>query len=184
MTKNVVKIDNTVTQDCEFQPLISTKFPFVAFCFTFLATVMRPKQDVKDMNEHQEMEQYEDGNMWLEEAKQNFDLWFTRQQEGEVQTEHQRRVRLAEDIMHDVSCILRLSLTFIFYLPAVLVLHLLQRMHLFVARFSDILDVVITCDGCDTTLSGRRYRCLNCPDVDLCNNCYYGNYKSTKQTIF
>lgn len=57
-------------------------------------------------------------------------------------------------------------------------------MHLFVARFSDILDVVITCDGCDTSLSGRRYRCLNCPDVDLCNNCHHGKYKSAKQTIF
>lgn len=108
---------------------------------TAKATVMRPKQDVKDMNELQEMEQYEEGNKWLEEAKQNFDLWFAHQQ-VEVQTEHQRR-----------------------------------RMHLFVARFSDILDVVITCDGCDTTLSGRRYRCLNCPDVDLCNNCYYAGVK-------
>lgn len=115
MTKNVVKIDNTLTQDWESQPLISSKFPFVAYCFTFLATVMRPKQDVKDMNELQEMEQYEEGNKWLEEAKQNFDLWFAHQQ-VEVQTEHQRRVRLAEDIMHDVSCILRLYLTFIFLL--------------------------------------------------------------------
>jgi len=117
MTKNVAKIDSTVTQDWE--PLVSSKFPFVAFCFTFLATVMRPKQDVKDMNEHQEMEQYEEGNKWLEEAKQNFDLWFTRQQ-SEVQTEHQRRVRLAEDILHDISCMLRLSLTFIFLLTGCL----------------------------------------------------------------
>ena len=51
-----------------------------------------------------------------------------------------------------------------------------QRMHLFVARFSDILDVQITCDGCDITLSGRRYRCLNCLDVDLCNTCYMCEY--------
>lgn len=76
-----------------------SKFLAVVFCFTFLATVMRSKQDIKDMNEHQEMEQYEEGNKWLEEAKQNFDLWFTRQQ-AEVQTEHQRRVRLAEDICY------------------------------------------------------------------------------------
>ena len=49
-------------------------------------------------------------------------------------------------------------------------------MHLFVARFSDTLDVVITCDGCDVTLPGRRYRCLNCPDMDLCSACYLGKY--------
>ncbi|XP_068674922.1 zinc finger ZZ-type and EF-hand domain-containing protein 1-like [Montipora foliosa] len=103
---------------------------------TAKATVIHPKQDVKDMNEKQELEQYEEGNKWLEEAKQNFDSWFSRLQ-SEVQTDHQRRI-----------------------------------MHLFVARFSDILDVVITCDGCDITLSGRRYRCLDCLDVDLCNNCY------------
>ena len=110
MTKNVVKIDNTLTQDWEFQPLISSKFQFVAFSFTFVATVMRPKQDVKDMNELQEMEQYEEGNKWLEEAKQNFDLWFAHQQ-VEVQTEHQRRVRLAEDITHDVSSVSYTHLT-------------------------------------------------------------------------
>ena len=56
-------------------------------------------------------------------------------------------------------------------------------MHLFVARFSDILDVVITCDGCDITLSGRRYRCLNCMDVDLCNNCYMCKYKFYVESV-
>ena len=55
------------------------------------ATVVHPKQDVKDMNEDQELEHYEEGNKWLEEAKQDFDGWFSRLQ-GEVQTDQQRRV--------------------------------------------------------------------------------------------
>lgn len=108
---------------------------------TSKATVVLPKHDVKDMNEQQELEHYEEGNKWLTEAKQNFDAWFSRLQR-DVQTDQERR-----------------------------------RMHLFVARFSDILDVVITCDGCDVTLSGRRFRCLNCLDVDLCNNCYMSGVK-------
>ncbi|XP_031567894.1 zinc finger ZZ-type and EF-hand domain-containing protein 1-like [Actinia tenebrosa] len=49
-----------------------------------------------------------------------------------------------------------------------------RQMHLFVAEFSDCLDVTITCDGCSCTLPGRRFRCLNCPDVDLCSACYLG----------
>ena len=52
---------------------------------------MHPKQDVKDMNEDQELEHYEEGNKWLEEAKQDFEGWFSRLQ-GEVQTDQQRRV--------------------------------------------------------------------------------------------
>ena len=52
---------------------------------------MYPKQDVKDMNEDQELEHYEEGNKWLEEAKQDFEGWFSRLQ-GEVQTDQQRRV--------------------------------------------------------------------------------------------
>ena len=56
--------------------------------------MIHPKQDVKDMNEKEELEQYEEGNKWLEEAKQNFDTWFSRLQ-SEVQTDHQRRVCVA-----------------------------------------------------------------------------------------
>ncbi|GFS06647.1 zinc finger ZZ-type and EF-hand domain-containing protein 1-like, partial [Elysia marginata] len=44
----------------------------------------------------------------------------------------------------------------------------------FIARFSDVLDVEITCDGCRTTLPGRRYRCLQCVDMDLCTACFIG----------
>ncbi|XP_027043421.1 zinc finger ZZ-type and EF-hand domain-containing protein 1-like isoform X1 [Pocillopora damicornis] len=112
---------------------------------TAKATVLEPKQDVKDMNEQQELDHYEEGNGWLQEAKRDIS-WFSRLQ-NEAQTDQERR-----------------------------------RMHLFVARFSDILDVSITCDGCDVTLSGRRYRCLNCMDVDLCNTCYLSGVKPEGHT--
>ncbi|XP_078346247.1 zinc finger ZZ-type and EF-hand domain-containing protein 1-like isoform X2 [Oculina patagonica] len=107
---------------------------------TAKATVVQPNKDMKDMNEQQELDHYQEGNVWLGEAQQDM-AWIHRLQ-SEAQTVDERR-----------------------------------RMHLFVARFSDILDVTITCNGCDITLSGRRYRCLNCLDVDLCNTCYLNGVK-------
>ncbi|XP_020615974.1 zinc finger ZZ-type and EF-hand domain-containing protein 1-like isoform X2 [Orbicella faveolata] len=107
---------------------------------TAKATIVNPNKDVKDMSEQQELDHYEEGNTWLEEAKRDMS-WVYRLQH-EAQTVEERR-----------------------------------RMHLFVARFSDILDVSITCNGCDVSLSGRRYRCLDCLDVDLCNSCYTNGMK-------
>lgn len=49
-----------------------------------------------------------------------------------------------------------------------------QAIQMFVARFCDLLDVEITCDGCGVTLPGRRYRCVQCVDMDLCTTCYSG----------
>ena len=31
---------------------------------------------------------------------------------------------------------------------------------MFIARFCDLLEVEVNCDGCNVTLAGRRYRCL------------------------
>ncbi|XP_077980047.1 zinc finger ZZ-type and EF-hand domain-containing protein 1-like [Glandiceps talaboti] len=52
-----------------------------------------------------------------------------------------------------------------------------RAMHMFVARYCDMLDVEITCDGCAVLLPGQRYRCLHCEDMDLCNTCYLGGVK-------
>ncbi|CAL1538237.1 unnamed protein product [Lymnaea stagnalis] len=49
-----------------------------------------------------------------------------------------------------------------------------KSVKMFVARFSDVLDVEISCDGCGVTLPGRRYRCLQCMDMDLCTSCFSG----------
>ncbi|XP_074657535.1 zinc finger ZZ-type and EF-hand domain-containing protein 1-like [Tubulanus polymorphus] len=43
---------------------------------------------------------------------------------------------------------------------------------LFMARFCELLDVEIACDGCNVSLPGRRYRCLECQDIDLCAPCF------------
>ncbi|KAL5009613.1 hypothetical protein ScPMuIL_011918 [Solemya velum] len=52
-----------------------------------------------------------------------------------------------------------------------------KSIQMFVARFCDLLDVEISCDGCGVTLPGRRYRCLQCVDMDLCATCYSGGVK-------
>ena len=52
-----------------------------------------------------------------------------------------------------------------------------RAVQMFVARFCDLLDVEVSCDGCDVTLPGRRYRCLQCEDMDLCATCYVGGVK-------
>ncbi|KAL8625230.1 hypothetical protein ACOMHN_029988 [Nucella lapillus] len=52
-----------------------------------------------------------------------------------------------------------------------------KAIQMFVARYCDLLDVEITCDGCGVTLPGRRYRCYQCVDMDLCTTCYSGGVK-------
>uniref|UniRef100_A0A4W3IEJ8 Zinc finger ZZ-type and EF-hand domain containing 1 n=1 Tax=Callorhinchus milii TaxID=7868 RepID=A0A4W3IEJ8_CALMI len=49
-----------------------------------------------------------------------------------------------------------------------------RRMHMFVARYCDLLNVEISCDGCHKIAPWHRYRCLQCPDMDLCKTCFLG----------
>ncbi|XP_067393968.1 zinc finger ZZ-type and EF-hand domain-containing protein 1 isoform X3 [Emydura macquarii macquarii] len=52
-----------------------------------------------------------------------------------------------------------------------------RKMHMFVARYSDLLNVDISCDGCDEIAPWHRYRCLQCNDMDLCRTCFLGGVK-------
>jgi len=45
---------------------------------------------------------------------------------------------------------------------------------MFVARYCDLLNVDISCDGCDEIAPWHRYRCLQCNDMDLCKTCFLG----------
>lgn len=47
-------------------------------------------------------------------------------------------------------------------------------MHMFIARYCDLLNVDISCDGCDEIAPWHRYRCLQCSDMDLCKTCFLG----------
>uniref|UniRef100_A0A8C5MSL1 Zinc finger ZZ-type and EF-hand domain containing 1 n=1 Tax=Leptobrachium leishanense TaxID=445787 RepID=A0A8C5MSL1_9ANUR len=52
-----------------------------------------------------------------------------------------------------------------------------RKMHLFIARYCDPLNVEISCDGCDKIAPWHRYRCLQCNDMDLCKACFLGGVK-------
>ncbi|KAK2110625.1 Zinc finger ZZ-type and EF-hand domain-containing protein 1 [Saguinus oedipus] len=47
-----------------------------------------------------------------------------------------------------------------------------RKMHMFIARYCDLLNVDISCDGCDEIIPWHRYRCLQCSDMDLCKTCF------------
>uniref|UniRef100_A0A3Q2PLQ1 Zinc finger ZZ-type and EF-hand domain containing 1 n=1 Tax=Fundulus heteroclitus TaxID=8078 RepID=A0A3Q2PLQ1_FUNHE len=49
-----------------------------------------------------------------------------------------------------------------------------RKMHMFIARYCDLLNVVISCDGCERMAPWHRYRCLQCMDMDLCKTCFLG----------
>lgn len=49
-----------------------------------------------------------------------------------------------------------------------------RKMHMFIARYCDLLNVDISCDGCDEIAPWHRYRCLQCSDMDLCKTCFLG----------
>ncbi|RVE63589.1 hypothetical protein OJAV_G00137730 [Oryzias javanicus] len=52
-----------------------------------------------------------------------------------------------------------------------------RKMHMFIARYCDLLNVVISCDGCDRMAPWHRYRCLQCMDMDLCKTCFLSGVK-------
>lgn len=53
------------------------------------------------------------------------------------------------------------------------------QMHMFIARYCDLLNVVISCDGCERMAPWHRYRCLQCMDMDLCKTCFLSELTST-----
>ncbi|XP_048374688.1 zinc finger ZZ-type and EF-hand domain-containing protein 1 isoform X2 [Sphaerodactylus townsendi] len=52
-----------------------------------------------------------------------------------------------------------------------------RKMHMFIARYCDLLRVDISCDGCDEIAPWHRYHCLQCNDMDLCKTCFLGGVK-------
>uniref|UniRef100_A0A8C5F7L2 Zinc finger ZZ-type and EF-hand domain containing 1 n=1 Tax=Gadus morhua TaxID=8049 RepID=A0A8C5F7L2_GADMO len=52
-----------------------------------------------------------------------------------------------------------------------------RKMHRFIARYCDLLNVVISCDGCERIAPWHRYRCLQCMDMDLCKTCFLSGAK-------
>lgn len=53
---------------------------------------------------------------------------------------------------------------------------LYPQMHMFIARYCDLLNVVISCDGCKRMAPWHRYRCLQCLDMDLCKTCFLSEF--------
>lgn len=53
------------------------------------------------------------------------------------------------------------------------------QMHMFIARYCDLLSVVISCDGCERMAPLHRYRCLQCMDMDLCKTCFLSEFSLT-----
>uniref|UniRef100_A0A3P8VT83 Zinc finger ZZ-type and EF-hand domain containing 1 n=1 Tax=Cynoglossus semilaevis TaxID=244447 RepID=A0A3P8VT83_CYNSE len=52
-----------------------------------------------------------------------------------------------------------------------------RKMHMFIARYCDLLNVVISCDGCERMAPWHRYRCLQCMDMDVCKTCFLSGTK-------
>ena len=44
--------------------------------------------------------------------------------------------------------------------------------NLFLSRYSIQLGLNSLCRGCSANIKGRKYRCLDCRDMELCEDCY------------
>ena len=51
-------------------------------------------------------------------------------------------------------------------------LEVIRDKNLFMSRYSTSGQFMSTCDGCDKHLPQQRYRCLDCFDIDICEDCY------------
>lgn len=58
------------------------------------------------------------------------------------------------------------------------------QMHMFIARYCDLLNVEISCDGCERIAPWHRYRCLQCTDMDLCKTCFLSKPKPFQLHLF
>ena len=51
-------------------------------------------------------------------------------------------------------------------------LNVIRDMNLFISRYSNHGEFKSKCDGCSEPLTWRKFRCLACLDLDLCESCY------------
>ena len=59
--------------------------------------------------------------------------------------------------------------------------HRIQRTHLFLVRFSNMLGMSLNCTGCGITWDKGKdfWGCLNCPNVNLCGSCNLCEYSKS-----
>ena len=51
-------------------------------------------------------------------------------------------------------------------------LNVIRDMNLFISRYSNHGEFKSKCDGCSEPLTWKKFRCLACLDLDLCESCY------------
>ena len=126
---------------------------------SFAGSVATPEKVVDACDEQQEIADHQRNMTWIVDSRKEFLRWYERMSQsgggggsrgggggagGSGGADDSSSSRTARDVQ------------------------------MFVARYCDLLDVEISCDGCGNTLPGRRYRCLQCKDMDLCSTCFAG----------
>ena len=51
-------------------------------------------------------------------------------------------------------------------------LNVIRDMNLFISRYSNYVEFNSKCDSCLEPLTSKKFRCLTCLDLDLCESCY------------